>query len=327
MWSYRTNTVLKILHNTTYGGTWYYGKTTQPEENWIPLDVPAIVSEDLWEEAQEASDRHFKQSKRNTSYDYLMQHLLTCKHCGHKIGARLCRSKGNVYVYYYCNKRYHRHQGDQDRCKLPYFPADQVDRLVWGWVKSQLIDPERLEVGLREHHQQKQSTLDPVREELEVVQDELAAKQKKYERLLDLYLDGGITKDMLDQRKEKLESTIRNLQSRESRLQGRLSNGILDEKTIQTLVEFARAVSNRLPAAEQDFEIRRSLVEFLDVKGQLALEDDEKIVHITSVLNDKCLSFDLTDTLPPGEGNVSSSPSRGRLGEGDPPVVHGCSQN
>src|SRR5258708_10267994 len=57
--------VTKILTDETYCGVWYYNRTSRgkkrttrymkPREEWIAVQVPAIVSRELWEAAQEQS--------------------------------------------------------------------------------------------------------------------------------------------------------------------------------------------------------------------------------------------------------------------------------
>ena len=299
-----SSTVMCILHNTTYKGVWYYGKTTQPEENWIELEVPAIVSEEAWEAAQEWSQRNYIKSKRNTRHTYLMQHHLTCHHCGHKIGARLAGSNGNRYGYYFCNQRANSRKGDPDRCTLPYFPTDQVDTLVWNWVRAKLIDRQQLEAGLKELHQQNESALEPIQQELAAAQEELASNRAKADRLLDLYLDGGISKEAYKRRKEQLEVAIDQQRSKEARLKARIFDGELQEEKIQDLVDFTSLVSDRL-ATSQDFATRRTIIEILDVRGQLEIENGRKVVHLTCVLDPDGLSVDLEDTVSLPQENLS----------------------
>ncbi len=61
-------------------------------------------------------------------------------------------------------------------------------------------------------------------------------------RLLDLYLDGSIYKDVYNARKAKLQVFLRDLKAQEARLKARIDDSALKEETIQTIVDFAKAV-------------------------------------------------------------------------------------
>jgi hypothetical protein len=56
-WSWQT--IISILRSETYAGRWFYGRRNartgrmNPRDQWIRLDVPAIVSEEVWQRAQE----------------------------------------------------------------------------------------------------------------------------------------------------------------------------------------------------------------------------------------------------------------------------------
>ncbi len=226
-----------------------------------------------------------------------MQHRLTCKHCGHKIGARLARSSGNAYGYYYCNGRVSTPTDDPDRCDLPYFRVG--DALVWNWLRAQLVDPEKLENGLRERQNQKEAELEPIQAELEATQEQLVNTHSKRDKLLDLYLDGSFDKETLDRRKRRLDETIRDLRSKESRLKGRISDAALNEEAIQSIMDLANLVSQRLGAYDDHFETRRRLVELLDVQAELAIENGEKVVQSTCVLDPDGLSIATGDTSTP----------------------------
>jgi hypothetical protein len=43
-------TIYQILRNETYAGVWHYNK--ESEDDLIPVQVPAIVSRQLWKAAQ-----------------------------------------------------------------------------------------------------------------------------------------------------------------------------------------------------------------------------------------------------------------------------------
>jgi site-specific DNA recombinase len=54
-----------------------------PREQWIEIPVPALVSEDLFELAQEKLQYNKKHSPRRTIEPTLLQGMLVCKNCGY----------------------------------------------------------------------------------------------------------------------------------------------------------------------------------------------------------------------------------------------------
>ena len=53
----------------------------RPESEWIYVDVPAIVSEELWEEANRIMIENRQMAKRNAKHEYLLTGLLYCAVC------------------------------------------------------------------------------------------------------------------------------------------------------------------------------------------------------------------------------------------------------
>ena len=55
----------------------------RPEEQWIPITVPPLVGQEVWDHAQAQLARNAVLSFRNnTRRDYLLRCLLTCGGCG-----------------------------------------------------------------------------------------------------------------------------------------------------------------------------------------------------------------------------------------------------
>ena len=96
-------------------------------------------------------------------------------------------------------------------CDMPTIRADHVDAQVWSWVKSFLMEPEVLEQGLLAYQQERETESAPMRARLEIVNDLLADERAQLERLLDLYLSRAFPKDVLTDRKARIEETIASL--------------------------------------------------------------------------------------------------------------------
>lgn len=91
------------------------------------------------------------------------------------------------------------------------FRVEQVDEVIWNWIRSLLPEPETLQEGLIAQREKLDRGNAPIRERLEVVDDLLDDNRRQLERLVDLYLTSDFPKDVLMDRKDHLESTIRHL--------------------------------------------------------------------------------------------------------------------
>lgn len=166
-------TVRGILTNPVYTGTVYLGRSrpvqargrhsalqpigrgrgghtqTAPEE-WVAVgQVPAIVSQELFDQIQ-AKLAHNQQfaSRNNTAYPYLLLALVSCGTC------RLActgRSSRGGYAYYVCNGRHlTRATRREEKCPAHAIPVEQLDELVWQDVCQVLMHPQLIAEALEQ---------------------------------------------------------------------------------------------------------------------------------------------------------------------------------
>jgi len=296
--------VAKILRRELYKGVWYYGKQTpdgyNPREDWIAVDVPAIVSEALWDAARRVAKRNRTTAKRNVKNAYLMRYRLTCS-CGYSI---LCEARhlrmadGHMkhYLYYRCSGI----DGSKVRkCSMPSFRTDQVDATIWAWVRDWLLEPGQLTHQLQKQQAEREQQHAPLNTRLGVIDDLLAKNGDKMTRLLDLYLDGEFERDMLVARHAQLEKMIVDLEQERADLMATLQAGTLSEAQIATILDVAREIHAHLEGGEADFERRRNVIEMLDVRGVLQVEDGgQKVIRARSNITTLQRDVPLSDVSP-----------------------------
>lgn len=129
----------------------------RPEEEWVVIPVPPIVSPKIWEEAQAAMKRNLKASTRNAKAKCLLQGFLYCAHC-----QRLFRHGGSsgpivegkrTRRFYICGS-YHVNRTVRNHlyCKSPLVYSDVIDPHVWDTVCQLANDPDILINLLEEEH-------------------------------------------------------------------------------------------------------------------------------------------------------------------------------
>jgi len=68
--------------NTTYKGVHQYGKRSKRRREIIERQVPAIVTVEIWERAQQVLRENMLFSARNAKRKYLLRGLIKCGLCG-----------------------------------------------------------------------------------------------------------------------------------------------------------------------------------------------------------------------------------------------------
>jgi site-specific DNA recombinase len=286
-------TVSRIISSETYAGVWHYGKYAKepghrinnPVESWIPVEVPAIVDREVWELAQERRTKNKIMARRNLKYSHLLSKQVTCGDCGCKMSASAGGGKAN-YRYYRCMAG-HGYQDYQRECNnRSYYRGDYVDAIAWEWIKSIFLNPEELEEGYQLYQDQREAQNEPLQQQLALANDLLAENQEKLDRLLDLYLSGDIEKDLLVDRKLRLENVVSALQMERDNLLARMEAGKITQEQIKSIQVFAEALAERVADVDStdNFERKRQIIELLDVQAELNFEGEERVVVLSCAL-------------------------------------------
>src|SRR5271165_4330506 len=111
----------------------------RPEEDWIAVPVPPVVSEQAFAQVQAKLDANQQGAARNTRHEYLLRALISCGAC--RLGCT-GRQTAAGYRYYLCRGRTDPLRVAQgERCTARYIPAGQLDELVWTDLCALLTDP------------------------------------------------------------------------------------------------------------------------------------------------------------------------------------------
>lgn len=163
-------TVLNLLKNEVYKGWFVHNRRAyetagyteegkpikrwrlRPESEWIWVPVPAIVSEQVWEQAQEVIQHNrVRASKRNagTCSNWLLSGLIECSICQYVFqaarGGTSKKGQPSPIRYYCCggrNSARARHLGIC--CRSPHIHADVIERLIWQKIVDLITQPEQV---------------------------------------------------------------------------------------------------------------------------------------------------------------------------------------
>ena len=222
VWS--VSTIGRLIRNDAYVGRAYYNRTTsvldrhpgkrprqvrRPRDQWIPIAIPSIVGEELFEAAQRVSYDNSKWSPRRAEPDHwLLRGLVKCGHCGVSVSCHKMRGRNGAFnYYYYC----HNHDplragGEHRRCPERNIRADELDVFVFDQVRATMLRPDVLLTGEAAVSTRREAGGD----ELLATQvarfdrklDSVAAERR---RLADLYQANFIEREELLRRGKELE--------------------------------------------------------------------------------------------------------------------------
>ncbi len=261
--SFYTKQVLcRMLRNEVYAGKQdYQGKLHDAQ--WKPIRT--WETHERIQRMMDKNDRRNRSGKRQSrEYVYLLQGLLRCGLCGHKMSPRPGRGQsGEYYPYYFCGQA---EKSVGGACPRVYVPAETLDRAILKFMKELHLTPERIRAIAEQANQFTSETLTKIMSDLERVRAQLAAVRSKLSRLVDVLTEGG--KDALASVRERmkgLEAERAELEETEARLKNEYGAEKTEEvsaaEQIKTLASFQQLVAEN---AEKPDRLKALFPRFVD---------------------------------------------------------------
>ena len=237
-----SRTIWGMLKNEAYQGTTLFGKTAAgerrvrlrphrgreqhprrmrsilrtPRENQIPIQVPALVSEELFAAVQERLLENKKRNRRGPQgVRYLLQGLLVCKHCGYSYcGQTMTHARkgkaAKTYQYYFCTGSMFGRCDHERVCWNKSVRMDMLDTVVWEDVRVLLAEPGRIEA---EYRRRVEGAERATGSQADALGRMIQAARRRIARLIDAYEDGLMNKTEFEPRilraRERLHSSKR----------------------------------------------------------------------------------------------------------------------
>ena len=252
-----------IIRSTTYKGIHKYGKNpTHKGSKIINRCVPAIVSEDLWEAANNTLTSNKLFSKRNSQHNYLLRGIIRCGNCGYAYVGR--PNKRDNTKFYVCigkskwNYKYYQ----KERCIGKTVRADWLDDLVWEKCLAFLKEPASI-YKEKSLISEDSSNIYQANFELQQIKNRLKTIIVEREKLLDLYRKGIITEQDLTKQINKLYKEETNLNKKLTIIKDNAPKQELKrskESVVSLLQDFAKTIQN---VNNLSFELKQSVVRIL----------------------------------------------------------------
>ena len=201
------STVRRILENTVYKGIFIANRMTReyiwdagrqklsydfkPEDEWIYVNVPAIVSEEQWNEAQKRMATNQKKSARNSQkHQWLLYMIIKCVCGNHYYAEYNCTrnrtASGEIRLsetyFYRCSGR---NRIGPESCKQKLIQQGLIEPLVLKALEQMILKVELWDQVLENKDEQRQR----LTQHVQVCQKQIKEIDNQLEELLQLTLE------------------------------------------------------------------------------------------------------------------------------------------
>lgn len=280
--------IRNMVVNPVYRGELIYGRRSTKSREVIKAAVPPLVSEELWQAAQETLTRN-RMCAKNTMRIYLLRGVIRCGNCGRTYCGSLHRGR----TWYRCDGALSRTEITGGRCPAKILRGDTLEEIVWTDIESFLRNPGEILKKL-----ETEVEADPVREALtkERARWEKARQewQARRERLLDLFEAGHRTKAEMEERLTPIVAALAqavdrlaaiDTQERDlepvpvsadliNQIREHLNDGLSDKKRAEIVRLLVRRITVFTDVSKDGKKTQRAFVEYLFPR--VSLTDTDK---------------------------------------------------
>jgi site-specific DNA recombinase len=272
-----TSTIGRLLRNESYAGRFYWNKTEsvpdprpgrrnrqipRDRSEWITIECPIIIDEDVFDAAQRVSRDNSQWSPRRTEPgEWLLRGLVRCGPCDVGVNCHKMQGRnGTHHRYYYCRNHDPLRAGGEDRrCTERNIRSDALDTFVFEQVRQLMLRPDMLiaaETALTvaapaTDNEVLTAQLDRVDRRI----DNVAAERR---RLVDLYQAGLVDLVEIQRRAGEAEARQQQLVDQRQALAGQQASLLADNRLRQRISAFAQQVTAAID--DLDFDQRQRLL-------------------------------------------------------------------
>lgn len=287
-WS--ASSIQKILINEVYIGKYYYNRrstqklkgertktgapkktyTIRDEKEWILVEVPSIIDEQIFKLAQEQRLKNTIKSG-HVKNEYLLKSLLRCGNCGRKWAATTYSGRYNKvtcrrekYKCYRCPNLFPKTYGKNVKaCPSRSIRADVLDDYVWGLIMEVISDPQdyidRMTVN-------KDSVIYELSLVAETLKKQIAQKEKEADKIKTMF-----KRELIDE--QEMETEFRAIRVEENELKIRY----------ESCSEQLRVLKEEATSIDINKNVFNKISNFMETKGKELSFDDKRYVVETLI--------------------------------------------
>jgi len=309
-YDWQITSLSQILKNRVYIGEWSYAKSNAKAvarrkksiiKDFVEansdavLNVPALVDNELFEGAQVKLDQNKARTRRKSKNNYLLQRRCTCGLCDYKMvcitQSRNLKSGGRKsYHYYICSWKNKNATVPTTghKCRLPQFRRDRVDMKVWEWLKKIMLDEKEIEQGFEDYKAEQAVINDSLIKQLAQIEREEKELNRELDKQTSAYIDlegndrarANIKTDI-----KRIEHLLDRLDAKQQEISAKIGQAENSEARIKNALQFATKIGEGFAKADGIFAKQREIIEALDVKVTLTVEDGKMKIYPEFVFN------------------------------------------
>jgi site-specific DNA recombinase len=192
-------------------------KIQRPPEEWIIVPVPAIVSLEDWERANEIIANN--KGRQEAATPFLLTGLVTCATCGYRYVGRLRKErkgKRNIeytLTNYRCSGRGNRVPAVAEKigCNQKQISMRILDHIVWSVIYEVLLYPNIMIGALEREFNSEQN--EQTRNQLEFLENQIKELKQEDEQLYKAYLADAFDENEYAEHRSLIKNQQQKLQS------------------------------------------------------------------------------------------------------------------
>jgi DNA invertase Pin-like site-specific DNA recombinase len=312
---WRRSFLKNMLNNETYLGVKYFNtmrcirqyanpiygikhstlkRTWRGREDWIGVEVPAIISRELFDRVQERMAANRK-AYRNPRQPQLLSNLVRCGACGaHAYGLRRwvrSERKGPVCVIhetaYKCNWTYfgrlHSKSAPIERCHNPQIKAALLEGRALAMVKDVMLDPVKLRECMDFFRDDPSAAELRLGKELKAINGRLEAVQAQKRRIIDIYATGDLSRDAYVEKCRELDALTETLRAKGKELADNTALLRKREAIHAGIAQYCEGARARFVKCTDFASTRQFLLDYAEkivfVNGKVSLHGQVPIRH------------------------------------------------
>jgi len=246
-----------------------------PKEEWIPIPVPAVVTQEVFDRVRAKLALNQQRAPRNNkAHQYLLRGLVSCGKCRLSAHARTLHGK---YHYYVCKGHTDAlRAAPGERCKSRYIPVSRLDELVWQDLCEVLTQPGIMAYELDRVHGGHWAPQE-LRARIDTLGKAMKLLETQQRRLLEAYLADIVALPEFERKRSELAKKQEALRLQRAQLEVTVAQRVQLSDVAASIEEFCGQVRPALDRAT--FAQRRQLVELL-VDRVVITEDQVEIRYV-----------------------------------------------
>ena len=251
----------------------------KPESEWIQFDVPPLISENLWNLAnQNLTERGRGRGKEGKKIMALVRGRIYCPSCN-RLMSIYQDSNHHKLTYYICASR---SQGwKKQRCRIHSLRIDRIDNAVWDCLYALLKQPEWVYQELSK--QETGENIEELRKRIRVEQHKVERIQYKIGRIQEGY-EADPPVYTTNEVKEKIgayRDLISRAEAEKHRLQDFMEQKAINRQTKEEALQILESLRDT-NLDNASFDEKRDLIAKLGIK--VYPSEDGMTVRISSTL-------------------------------------------